>query len=41
MKSSDEYAKKMYSWKNTENQKKLMLEDKCTYDFVITKTNPL
>ena len=41
MKSSDEYAQKMYSWKNNENQKKLMLEDKCTYDFVITKTNPL
>ena len=41
MKSSDEYAKKMYIWRNTEEQLKLMLEDKCTYDFVITKPNPL
>ena len=41
MKSSDEYAQKMYIWRNTEEQLKLMLEDKCTYDFVLTKTNPL
>ena len=41
MKSSDEYAQKMYIWRNTEEQLKLMLEDKCTYDFVITKPNPL
>ena len=39
MKSSDEYAQKMYIWRNTEAQVKLMLEDKCTYDFVLTKTN--
>ena len=39
MKSSDEYAQKMYIWRNTEVQVKLMLEDKCTYDFVLTKTN--
>ena len=41
MKSSDEYARKMYIWRNTEEQLKLMLEDKCSYDFEITKTNPL
>ena len=39
MKSSDIYANEMFIWKNSENQRKLMLEDTCPYDFVLTKPN--
>ena len=39
MKPSNIYASKMFSWKNTPEQIKLMLEDNCPYDFVITKPN--
>ena len=39
MKPSDIYAQKMFKWRNTEDQQKLMLEDTCQYDFVFTKPN--
>ena len=39
MKPSDLYLSKMFSWKNNEEQIKLMLEDNCPYDFVETKKN--
>ena len=39
MKPSDIYADQMYYWRNTQSQLKLMIEDKCPYDFVLTKTN--
>ena len=39
MKPSDIYADKMYNWRASESQLKLMLEDKCPYDFVLTKPN--
>ena len=39
MKPSDRYIDGMFNWKNTPEQLKLMLEDNCTYDFVITKPN--
>ena len=37
MKPSETYVDKMFYWKNSESQRKLMLEDNCPYDFVITK----
>jgi len=39
MKPSDIYADKMYNWRASESQLKLMIEDKCPYDFVLTKPN--
>ena len=39
MKSSDAYADKMFEWTRSESQLKLMLEDSCPYDFVLTKPN--
>ena len=39
MKPSDIYADKMFNWKNSESQLKLMLEENCPYDFVLTKPN--
>jgi len=39
MKPSYIYASKMFSWKASSEQIKLMLEDNCPYDFVITKPN--
>ena len=39
MKPSDIYARKMFRWEFSKSQLNLMLEDKCTYDFVITKPN--
>ncbi len=39
MKSSDVYADKMFEWTRSESQLKLMLEDSCPYDFVLTKPN--
>ena len=39
MKPSDIYAHKMFRWDLSQSQLKLMLEDKCTYDFVLTKPN--
>ena len=39
MKSSDLYASKMFYWKRTPEQIKLMMEDNCPYDFIITKPN--
>ena len=37
MKPSEVYRKKMFGFKNTSSQYKLMLEDKCPYNFTITK----
>ena len=39
MKPSDIYEKKMFRWEFSKSQLNLMLEDKCTYDFVLTKPN--
>jgi hypothetical protein len=36
---SDIYLSKMFAWKKTPEQLKLMLEDNCPNDFVITKPN--
>ena len=37
MKPSEIYRKKMFAFKNTKEQLKLMLEDNCTSDFITTK----
>ena len=39
MKPSDTYISKMFHWTRTETQVKLMLEENCPYDFVLTKPN--
>ena len=39
MNPSDEYASKMFCWIKTDEQKKLMLEDKCPYKFERTFPN--
>ena len=39
MKPSDVYAKEMFMWTKSKNQLKLMIEDNCPYDFVLTKPN--
>ena len=39
MKPSNIYASKMFSWKGSSEQIKLMLEDSCPYDFIMTKPN--
>lgn len=39
MKPSNLYMSKMFIWKKTPEQLKLMLEDKCPYNFVVTKSN--
>ena len=39
MKPSPTYVRKMFSWKCSSEQIKLMLEEKCPYEFVITKPN--
>ena len=39
MKPSDIYFNKMFNWRNEQSQLDLMIKDKCTYDFVITKPN--
>ena len=39
MKPSDVYADQMFIWLNNENQLKLMIEETCPYDFVLTKPN--
>jgi hypothetical protein len=39
MRPSYIYASKMFSWKGSSDQIKLMIEDNCPYDFVITKPN--
>ena len=39
MKPSDIYADQMYIWTKSESQLKLMIEDSCPYDFVLTKHN--
>ena len=39
MKPSDIYAQKMFSWTRSESQLKLMLEDNCPYNFVLTEPN--
>lgn len=33
MKPSENYEIKMFIWKNTDNQRKLLFEEKCKYDF--------
>lgn len=38
MKPSENYANEMYNWRNEEFQKKLMIEEKCKYDFVKIKS---
>ena len=37
MKPSEVYRKKMFGFKNTSSQYKLMIKDKCPYNFTITK----
>ena len=37
MKPSENYFVKMYRWKNTDEQRKLLFEEKCKIDFVKTK----
>ena len=39
MKPSDKYIQKMFKWRKSSSQLKLMLEDSCPSDFVITKPN--
>ena len=39
MKPSSTYLRKMFSWKCSSEQVKLMLEDKCPFGFVLTKPN--
>ena len=39
MKPSDIYFDKMFNWRNSQNQLKLMIEDKCPYDFVLKNPN--
>jgi len=39
MRPSDYYNSKMFSWKRTPEQIKLMIEENCPYDFVLTKLN--
>ena len=39
MKPSDTYSTKMFTWERSSEQIKLMLEDNCPYDFVLTKPN--
>ena len=39
MKPSDTYVNKMSIWRNIKSQRKIMLEDTCPYDFVLTKPN--
>ena len=39
MKPSDIYINKMFNWRNEQSQLDLMIKDKCTYDFIITKPN--
>ena len=39
MKPSEIYASKMFYWQKSSDQIKLMLEDDCPNDFIITKTN--
>jgi len=36
MKPSENYDIKMFIWKNTETQRKLLFEEKCKYDFIKT-----
>ena len=33
MKPSEDYFKKMFKWDNSEEQRKLILDEKCKYDF--------
>ncbi len=37
MKPSENYLRKMYNWKNTDDQRRLLFEEKCINDFNITK----
>ena len=37
MKPSENYLRKMYNWKNTDEQRRLLFEEKCINDFNITK----
>ena len=39
MMPSDNYRSQMFNWNNTESQRKLMIEEKCLNNFVITKSN--
>ena len=39
MKPSDIYADKMFRWRISKSQLKLMIEDTCPYDFILTKPN--
>ena len=36
MKPSENYFRKMYRWRNTDDQRKLLLEEKCINDFIKT-----
>ena len=37
MKPSEEYFTKMYNWKNSDEQRKMLFKDNCKYDFIKTK----
>ena len=37
MKSSEDYFIKIFNWRNTEEQRKLLFEEKCKYNFKKTK----
>ena len=37
MKPSDIYVDQMFNWRNSQSQLKLMIEEKCPYDFVLKK----
>ena len=37
MKPSENYFRRMYRWENTEEQRKLLLEENCPNDFIKTK----
>ena len=39
MKPSKKYKNELFSWRNEENQIKLMIEDKCIYNFTVLEPN--
>jgi len=39
MRPSDIYSSKMFYWQKSPEQIKLMLEDNCPYDFILTEPN--
>ena len=39
MKPSKNYYIKMFNWRNTDSQRKLLFEENCKYDFIKTNSN--